>query len=79
MITITNQQAEVFNRMLHTLRMIGGNKSEPTTFMTADELRKSDEAKFMGFEEVIEMAYENMQGQAKECVKGIREIKLDQS
>lgn len=73
-ITITVRQAEQFNSMLTALRMIAGSKTEPTSYMTSEQLRKSDEAKFIGFEDVVEMAYENIQGLAKQTANGVRPI-----
>lgn len=71
---MTKKQTIQFNKMLATLRTIAGHRKAPTTFMTPDQLRKSDEAKFLGFEEVIEMAYDNMQSLASESIKGVKPI-----
>ena len=76
--TITEKQVEQFNRMLDVLRCISGHRKAATTFMTAEQLRKSDESDFLGYEEVIEMAYENMQGMAKDVVRGIKPIAVSQ-
>jgi hypothetical protein len=60
--------------MLEALRTISGHRKASTTFMTPDQLRRSDESEFMVFEEVIEMAYENMQSIAKQTIRNIRPI-----
>lgn len=76
---MTKKQEQQFNIMLGALRCIAGHRKAPTTFMTPDQLRKSKEANFMGFEEVIEMAYENMQGMAKDAINGVKPIVVNQS
>ena len=43
-------------------------------FMTADELREDENVEFLGYEEVLEMAYENLLGVADRVVKLYREI-----
>jgi hypothetical protein len=77
-IEITQTQALQFNRMRETLRRIGAVKGERTTYMTTDQLRNDAAKGDMGidYEEELEMAYENMQADAKQAVTGIKEIKL---
>ena len=43
-------------------------------FMTTDELREDENVEFLGYEEVLEMAYENLLGVADRVVKLYREI-----
>lgn len=77
-IIITEAQALQFNSMRETLRRIGAVKGERTTFMSTDQLRNEAAKGDMGidFEEELEMAYENMQADAKETVTGIKPLKL---
>lgn len=73
---ITQKQAEQFNIMLETLRRIAGT-SKNTRYMTPDQLRRDAERNTgLDFEEEIEMAYENMQSDAKQTSSGIKPIKL---
>lgn len=66
---MTKKQIEQFNCMRRTLLTIAKGYKSP------EQLRKSEEAKFMGFDEVLEMSYENLQSEAAHAVKGVREIK----
>lgn len=67
---MTPKQIRQFNQMRHTLLRISKQ------YMTTKQLRKESEQDFgLGFEEAIEMAYENIQGEAKESVRGVKEIK----
>jgi hypothetical protein len=77
-IEITKTQAEQFNRMRETLRRIGAVKGERTKYMSTDQLRNEAAKGSYGldFEEELEMAYENMQADAKQAVSGIRAIEL---
>lgn len=76
-IEITINQAEKFNDMLECLRRIAG-KSKKTSFMTTDELRNHAAKADMGidFEEELEMAYDNMQGDAGQACHGVRPIMI---
>lgn len=63
-----------FNEMLEALRCIAGYRKSPTTFMSPEQIRKSKDAKFLGFEDVMVMAYENIQAYASGTIKGIKPI-----
>lgn len=68
---ITERQAEQFNIMLGTLKIIAKE------YETPEKLRKDSEKKYgLDFEEAIEMAYENIQNEAKKTIKGIKPIKF---
>jgi hypothetical protein len=41
-------------------------------YMTPDQLRRCRDAQFLGYTEVLEMAYENIQEDARQAVKGKR-------
>lgn len=73
---MTKKQAQQFNTMLETLRMIGGTHRK-ITYMSTDQLRKNADD-FDSYEDLITMTYENIQSQAKESVRGIRPIVIDQ-
>lgn len=73
-IIITEKQAEQFNRMLETLKRIGGN-SKSTSYMTPDQIRKH--STWGDPEEEIEMAYDNIQAEAKSASKGVSQIDID--
>lgn len=67
---MTEKQKEDFNRMLHYLRRISKE------YQTPSKLRKDSEKDWdLGYEETLEMAYENIQNDAKFACKGIKEIK----
>lgn len=47
------------------------------TSMTPQQLRRQSELAYgLEYEEVLEMAYENIQGEAKTALKGVRKTKL---
>lgn len=75
-IKISKSQAQKFNEMLHTLKMIAGT-AQGTHYMTPEQLRRSEDAEFLGEGEVIEMAYDNIQGHAKQVSSGVRFIQID--
>lgn len=79
-ILITIKQAEQFNRMRETLRRIGAVKGTSTTFMTPDQIRNECAKGDIGldFDEELEMAYENIQADAKQAVASIKEIKFSE-
>jgi hypothetical protein len=43
-------------------------------YQTPDKLRKSKDAEFLGFDELITMSYENIQETARRAVKGVKFI-----
>lgn len=71
-ITITQKQAKKYNDMLEALRTIAGTGQ--TSYMTPDQLRKSEDCEFHGYDELITMTYENIQALAKQVTKGTRNI-----
>ena len=67
---MTKNQVRQFNRMRFALMRIS------CEYQTPEKLRKNAERDYgVCFEEAIEMAFENMQTDAREAVKGVREIK----
>jgi hypothetical protein len=74
-IEITQTQADQFNRMLDTLKRIGGN-GKSTTYMTPDQIRKHSQ--WGDPDEEISMAYENIQSEARNVSKNVRQIDTKQ-
>ncbi|MBX7174956.1 MAG: hypothetical protein K1X72_28525 [Pyrinomonadaceae bacterium] len=69
-ILITEKQKEQFNQMLFTLKTIS------KSYMTPEKLRKESMKTFgLDYEEALEMAYENIQWDAKKVCAGIKTIK----
>lgn len=65
---MTPKQQEQFNRMRATLKLIA------TGYQTPDQLRRGSEREYgIAADEAIEYAYENMQQEARNAVKGVRE------
>ncbi len=68
-IQITEKQALQFNKMLATLKRISKD------YQTADQLRRGSEKQYgLAYEEAMEMAYENIQGEAVTAAKGLKFI-----
>lgn len=66
---MTPKQRQQFNKMRTTLLRIS------KAYQTVKQLRKSAEKDYgLEPEEVIEMAYENIQNEAKDAVKGVKQI-----
>jgi len=66
---MTNKQQEQFNNMLGTLKKIAQE------YQTPDQLRRNSKNQFgLDYEEALEMAYENIQNEARCCAKGIRKV-----
>lgn len=66
---MTPKQKRDYNRMRLMLIRI-------TKYQTPYKMRKDSEKDWgLGFEEAIEMAYENIQSDAKAAIKGVKEIK----
>ncbi|TXK52344.1 hypothetical protein FVR03_01120 [Pontibacter qinzhouensis] len=64
---MTPKQKENYNKMLLTLKMIAKG------YGTTAQIRKNSERDYgLDYEEALEMAYENIQQDAKNCVKGIK-------
>ena len=66
---MTSRQAEQFNRMRSTLKRIA------TGYMTPAQIQR-DKEQGLDYEEYLEMAYGNIQQEARTASKGVREIKL---
>jgi hypothetical protein len=67
-IQITQKQKENYNKMLNALKTI-------TKYQSPEKLRKDSKKDWgLDFEEAIEYAYDNIQGEAKIASKGIRPI-----
>ena len=68
-ILITEKQKQQFNLMLNTLRKISKG------YQTTSQLRKDSEKDWgLDFEEAIEMAYENIQGEAAFASKNVKPL-----
>lgn len=63
---MTPKQAEQFNKMRATLNRIGKD------YMTPKQIER-DTGAGLEYTEYLEMAYENIQSEAKAAVKGVRE------
>lgn len=58
-----------YNRMLDALKTIANG------YQTPDQLRRNSKEQFgLGYEETLEMAYENIQQLAREASKGVRKM-----
>ncbi len=69
-ILITKNQAKQFNKMLNALNRI-------KSYDSINKLRKSSETEWgLEFSEALEMAYENIQIEAKDGAKSIKPINL---
>lgn len=65
----TPGQKRQFNKMLDALRTIANDYQSP------DQLRKTSKGQYgLGYEETLEMAYENIQELAKSSSRGVRRI-----
>lgn len=67
---MTDKRKEQFNRMRSTLLLISRGYQAP-----AQILRTSEKGYGLEYTEALEMAYENIQSEAKDAVKGVREMK----
>lgn len=68
-IQITEKQALQFNKMLATLKRISKD------YQTLKQLRRGSEGQYgLAYEEALEMAYENIQGEASTAYKGLKFI-----
>ena len=68
-ITITEKQAIKFNRVLQTLKRIAKD------YQTTDQLRRNSESQYgLEYEEALEMAYENIQVEARAETRGVKYI-----
>lgn len=70
-IEITENQAKQFNHMLMRLRRIANG------YQTPAQLRRSHDKDWgTNYEECLEMAYENLQSEAKDGARGVSPIKI---
>jgi hypothetical protein len=70
-IQITERQARQFNHMLMRLRRIAKD------YQTPDQMRRGHDKRWgLSYEESLEMAYENLQGEAKDGARGVSPIKI---
>lgn len=68
-IEITDKQVAQFNSMLAALKQIHKD------YQTPSQLKKSCDSDYgLGYEETLEMAYENIQGTARFASKNIKPI-----
>lgn len=68
-VEITETQAGNYNRMLHYLKRIA------IEYETPERMRKNSRKEYgFDFEETIEMAYENIQSEAKSAIKGVKPL-----
>lgn len=68
-IEITENQALRFNQMLQTLKRISKD------YQTPDQLRRNSEKQYgLEYEEALEMAYENVQEEARNASIGLKFI-----
>lgn len=65
---MTPKQKLQFNVMLATLKKIS------KSYMTPNEIRRDSDSG-LDYEEYLEMAYENIQQDARQAAKGVRQIK----
>lgn len=71
-ILITQKQAMQFNIMLGALKLIYKD------YETPEKLRKKSEQNYgLYYEEALEMAYGNIQDEARQTIKGIKPLVLN--
>ena len=69
---MTPKQTKQFNLMLYTLKKIASD------YQTSSQMRKNANKDWgVDFEDAIEMAYDNIQQEAKLATKGIKFIQLE--
>ncbi len=67
-IEITEKQAKQFNVMLGVLKSISKG------YLTPNQMRKGAKDFGLDFEEALEMAYENIQHEAKSAISNVKPI-----
>lgn len=72
-ITITEKQAAQFNQMRATLKKIWKD------YMTTEQIARGHEKEGLDHIEMLEMAYQNIQGEAANAVSGVRPIRMDET
>lgn len=71
-IMITEKQAKQFNLMLHQLRKIHKD------YKTSQQIRRCCESQYgLGYEESLEMAYENLQSEARAGCSRVKPIQIN--
>lgn len=66
----TKINADHYNRMYDALKTIA------KYYQTPEQLRRNSKGQYgLGYEETLEMAYENIQQLAKEATRNVRKIK----
>lgn len=69
---MTEKQRQQFNQMRETLKRIAND------YQTPKQLRKSNQRSwglsYDNYEKVLEMAYENIQEEARFAVKGVKKV-----
>lgn len=71
---MTKKQTEQFNKMLSSLQLIAKG------FQTPQQLLKSAKKDLgLDYEEALEMAYENIKEIAKNAVRGVKKIRVEES
>lgn len=68
---MNTKQIKQFNQMREALMLIHKQ------YLSPERLRKTKESEFLGFDETITMAYENIQETARIAVKGVKYIKTE--
>jgi hypothetical protein len=67
---MTTKQKQQFNSMLFTLKKIS------KSYQTPNQLRRGSESQYgLDYTEALEMAYENIQSEARYAAKGVKELK----
>jgi hypothetical protein len=70
-VNMTNKQKENYNKMLSTLKRIAKG------YDSSDKIIRNSEKDYgLDAQEALEYAYDNLQHEAKSCIKGIRSITL---
>ncbi len=64
---MTPTQRSQFNRMRAALRHIG------TVYMTPAQIQRDQKNSGLSYTEYLELSYENIQGEARAAVKGVKE------
>lgn len=68
----TKINVDHYNRMYDALKTIA------TGYQTPEQLRRNSKGQYgLGYEETLEMAYENIQQLAKDATRNVRKIKTE--
>ena len=67
---MTTKQKQQFNAMLKALKTIS------KSYQTPNQLRRGSEGQYgLDYTEALEMAYDNIQSEARYAAKGVKELK----